>query len=160
MLFRSVTSDGIDYDGDGVYEETYHYAGTRTSRIDLDRNGDRRVDARWLYDAHGLAKSWEGDDDFDGRFEVTAELERGEFSAYSVDREGDGRPNTIIRYRNGVATERELLDPATARVVKRQRFAGDLLRSAEIDADGDGQFERKVEYDELEEPQPSASGAP
>jgi hypothetical protein len=147
-----VTSDGIDYDDDGVHEETFHYAGTKTTRIELDRNGDRRIDGRWLYDTHGLAKSWEADDDFDGRFEVRAELERGQFSTYNVDREGDGRPNTVIRYRNGVATERDLLDPATARVVKRQRFDGDLLSSAEIDADGDGQFERRIEYDQFEEP--------
>jgi hypothetical protein len=146
-----VTSDAIDYDGDGIDEETFHYAGEKLSRIDFDRNGDRRVDGRWLYDHHGLATRWQGDDDFDGRFEITAELERGQFSAYTVDREGDGRPNAILRYRNGIVTERDLLDP-DGRVVKRQRYDGDRLVAAEVDADGDGQFERKIEYDELEEP--------
>jgi len=153
MLFSTpYRTDGVDYDGDGIYDETYHYAGQRLTRTDLDRNGDRRVDGRWLYDTNGVATGWESDDDFDGRFEVTARLERSQFVEERVDRDGDGRSNTVVRYRNGIAIERDLLDAATARVVKRQRFTGDLLSSAEIDADGDGQFEPKVEYDEFEEP--------
>jgi hypothetical protein len=146
------TSEGIDYDGDGYYEQTYHFAGIKTTLIELDRNGDGSVDGRWLYDTHGLATGWEGDDNFDGRFEATAELERGDFSTYRVDSDGDGRPNSITRYRNGIATEVDMLDPATGRVVKRQHFDPYRLLSAEIDADGDGQFERRIEYDEFEEP--------
>jgi hypothetical protein len=67
------TQSGVDLDGDGdgdgVDDETYHYAGATLDRVDYDRNGDRKVDARWFSDVGGAPVRYESDDNFDGRFE-------------------------------------------------------------------------------------------
>ena len=68
-----------------------------------------------------------------------------------LDADGDGRPEQVVHATHGVT---QVIDYFSGdRIVKRARFRAGLLASAEFDADGDGQFERRVSYDPQGEPQ-------
>jgi hypothetical protein len=148
-----VTSQSADFNGDGIEDEIYYYEGVTPTRVDLDRDSDGKVDARWINDFRGVAKRYEGDDNFDGRFEWTSELEQGQIVTSTLDSTGDGNPDSVMRFRHGVLGTIEVYDEAGQRIVARQHFIdGAWNDSTEFDADGDGVFERRVEFDRYGEP--------
>ena len=53
---------------------------------------------------------------------------------------------------HGVERSADIYDEAGQRIVARQNFDGALNTSTEFDYDGDGIFERRVEYDRYGEP--------
>jgi hypothetical protein len=148
-----VTSDGIDYDGDGRFEESWFYSGQKTRLVEYDRNADGHADIQYRYDTNGLVKDASFDEDFDRRFETYSELVRGQPEFSKTDLDGDGFEEILAWFRNGIATEVHYLSPTSRAVIKRERYgAGGVLVSADFDADGDGKFERHVEYDAIGEP--------
>jgi len=150
-LRTPATADRVDYDGDGHDDIHYTYNGRAIARIDYDRNDDGKVDARWIFDVNGAESGYEADDDFDGRFEWQDEAADGEVVRSVLDADGDGRPEQVVHATHGVP---QVIDYFSGdRIVKRARFRAGLLSSAEFDADGDGQFERRVSYDAQGEPQ-------
>jgi hypothetical protein len=149
-----IYSDGVDYDNDGKLEEHYRYAGEKIESAEYDRNSDGTVDARYAYDSHGVATEGWGDDNFDGRFESHSRFVRGQPETTEIDRDGDGFAEEVLRFHNGVVAERELLSPQSRAVIKREHYRDGQLMSAGYDADGDGDFERHVEYDALGDPKP------
>jgi hypothetical protein len=142
--------DAVDYDGDGRNDIRYQYNGRAIARMDYDRDDDGRIDASWIFDVNGAEKEYDADNNFDGRFEWQGEVEDGEVVRNVLDADGDGNPERIERYINGVLTSAEHL--AKGRVLKREQYIAGLLASAEHDVDGDGVFERRVEYDAHGEP--------
>ena len=146
------TSSSADFDSDGIEDEIYHYAGRTLERVDYDRNGDGKIDARWLSDIRGMAVRYESDDDFDGRFELMSDAEKGQVVISTLDENGDGRPDAVTRSKHGVVYSSDIYDEAGRRVVARQTFDGPLGSTTEFDSDGDGVFERRVEYDRYGEP--------
>jgi hypothetical protein len=69
-----------------------------------------------------------------------------------LDGDGDERPEQVLRMRHGVLESVDYHFGSGGRVVKREHYAAGLLESAEFDDDGDGAFERRVEYDAHGEP--------
>ena len=116
-----------------------------------DRNHDGRIDARWLISWDGRAVQYEEDNDFDGRFEWRFDVENELFSRGELDADGDGNPERVSQYRNGVITGQQYLTSG-GRIAKREHYVTGLLASAEFDQDGDGVFERTVQYDAFDEP--------
>jgi hypothetical protein len=153
----TVTKDGVDYDLDGILDERLVMRGSVVSRIESDRNSDRSIDSIQEFDEAGLAARMRFDDNFDGRYESTYYLERGLFVRFELDSNGDDVVDKDCRYTHGVATSCNFYLPGRATPVKRQAFRGGWLVSAEIDADGDGVFDRTILYDAQEEP---IEGAP
>jgi hypothetical protein len=150
-----VTSASADYDGDGIEDQIYHYAGVTLDRVDEDRNGDGKIDARWFNDLQGVAKRYEGDDNFDGRFEWRGDAQRGLLVTSTLDSNGDGNTDAVMHMSHGVLRSVDVYDEAGERVVARHLFVdGFWNESTEFDADGDGVFERRVEYDRYGEPKP------
>jgi hypothetical protein len=147
-----ITTDGVDFDGDGNREETYHYAGSHLSSAEYDRNSDGRTDVRYEYDSHGVTSTSATDEDFDGRFENRWRWERGNPVFAETDRDGDGFAEIITHFSHGVPTDWEYLSPTTHAVTKRSHLKGGQLAWSEYDDDGDGQFERRVSYDERDDP--------
>ena len=148
-LRSPVSSAGVDYDFDGDYEITYHYAGNNPHLTEVDRNDDGRPDVRWEFDASGMEKGLSADDDFDGRFEWRAVMLRGEQHTGRVDRDGDGSIEEIWHFENGVVTSVDMFDESGQRLVSRQHYTHGVRSSAEFDRDGDGAFEQHVEFDRL-----------
>jgi hypothetical protein len=148
------SSNGIDYDDDGILEERYFYAGQKQTGTEQDRNSDGHADVRFEYDSHGVATDSWYDDNFDRRFESHTELRRGQPHVMSTDLDGDGFSEEVVRFQNGVATEWDFVSPSSRAVVKREYYRAGRLFAADFDADADGKFERRVEYDALGEPKP------
>jgi Putative prokaryotic signal transducing protein len=143
-----VTSQGVDYDNDGKYEEQYVYDGDKMKSIEMDRNADGRPDVRYAYDSHGVVETASVDDDFDGRFERIEHLARGQPTRAETDRDGDGFNEQVAYFEHGVIETLEFLSKTTGAVVKRTHYAGGFPTYSEYDDNGDGNFERRSEYDE------------
>ncbi len=146
------SESGVDYDGDENYEIRYHFAGRTTSMTEMDRNGDGKVDAVWHFDVRGVEKDYAYDDDFDGRFEWIGTPRHGQPDVNRLDADGDGRTDVTSYHVHGVERTTDFHRAEDGRVVKRVHLAGGMPISADFDADGDGTFERHVEYDRLGEP--------
>jgi hypothetical protein len=153
LALRSpVTREGVDYDGDGTTDETYIYAGQRVDTIEYDRNADGKVDARWVNDAYQVPKRFDRDDDFDGVFEWRGEMERGWVAQDVMDADENGRPELIAHYLHGVLRTIDVYHAEGRRVVVREHYENQRLTAREVDQDGDGVFERRVELDAHGEP--------
>ncbi len=146
-LNTPVSEDGMDYDGDGDYEISYRYAGKKPTLTEYDRDNDGQTDARWRFDSHGLENVFESDDDFDGKFEWQYEVADGAFVSGARDADGDGKPELATRYSHGVLRSTDVFDAAGSRVVAREFYAGDRVTFTELDRDGDGNFEQRVDFD-------------
>ena len=152
QLDSRVSVSGVDYDGDGSDETVYEYAGPLPKSTTFDRNLDGKVDGRWTFDSRGLESHYESDDDFDGHFEWQAEVDLGEITRSVLDVDDDGRPEQVWHFKHGVLERIDYHFASGGRVVKREHFGAGLLVSAEDDEDGDGVFERRVEFDRHGEP--------
>lgn len=146
------TQAGVDFNGDGVDDETYYYSGDTVARVEIDRNGDGKVDERWINDINGVLSRHEGDDDFDGRFEVESDAKSGRLVTVTLDSNGDGKPDSVSHLQNGIVRTVDVYDEAGRRVVARQNYAEYFDTYTEFDDDGDGIFERRVEYGRYGEP--------
>jgi hypothetical protein len=149
------TLSNADFDNDGITDEIYHYSGNVMERIEFDRNADGNTDALWLFDHRGVPKRYDSDDDFDGRYEWKSDTERGQFVTGRLDANGDGRSDLVMHSIHGVLHHVDVYDEAGQRVVARRNFEGGLgvfNNFTEFDGDGDGVFERRVEFDRYGEP--------
>ena len=68
------------------------------------------------------------------------------------DRGRAGRPDLIEYNALGRLDSVEFIDRTTGRVKKRMYYKLDAKVREEIDEDGDGKFERVIEFDEFENP--------
>lgn len=80
-----VTSDGVDYNDDGVLDERWIYKDNRIYRVQFDRNLDGKVDAVNYYSRKGLIYKSEYDDDFDGVYETKFTYKRGNVQLHEPD---------------------------------------------------------------------------
>jgi hypothetical protein len=152
VLRTPYTRSGVDFDRNGVDDEIYHYRGDVVDLVEYDRNGDGKVDARWISDVQGSPDVYEADDDFDGRFEAKSEAVRNQVVKTTVDLNGDGRPEFVSHLPNGVLRTIDVYDEDGKRIVARQSYADGWNHFTEFDDDGDGTFERRVEFDRYGEP--------
>ena len=147
-LRTPVATDRADSNDDGILDEFYVYRGQALSRVDYDRNADGMIDARWLYDLNGHPERYESDDDFNGSFEWSHSIREDSTADHVRDADGDGRPELMMHFRHDVARG-DTLYSADGRVVARSRYDNGVLVSREIDKDGDGRFERRIEFDAM-----------
>jgi hypothetical protein len=145
-LRTPVSTEPVDTDGDGVADEFYVYRGQVLSRIDYDRNDDHKIDARWLYDLNGKPERYESDDDFNGSFEWTSGIKKDSVVDHARDVDGDGRPELVVHFRHDVPRSDSIYSP-TGKLVAKSRYENGMLASRELDKDGDGHFERRIEFD-------------
>jgi len=123
---------------------------------EYDRNSDGRIDARWIAGVSGAPIGYEEDNDYDGRMETHMDVdEYGYYTHGVLDTNGDGRPEQTWHFDRGKLEQVDFHFGSGGRVVKRQFFKGWLLDHAEYDDDGDGRFERRVDYDSHAEPKSS-----
>ena len=152
VLRTPYTSETVHLDGDGIVDEIYHYRGQVLESTERDRNADRKIDLRWLNDFNGIPVGYESDDDFDGVFEWTGEVERGDLKRAVEDSDRDGRPESVQVFVHGVLRTHDIYEATGSHVVARETFDNAMHVSTEFDKDGDGVFERRVDYDGNAEP--------
>jgi hypothetical protein len=146
-----ITSSGIDYTGDGNFDEVWIYRGNRLHRTEIDRNRDGRVDHIYEYDRRGLVQRSRSDDDFDGHFETVTHFRDGEAYLIESDRNQDGHMDYRAHLRHGVFEWVEFMDSRTGFVRKRQHYESNKPVSAEYDSSGDGVLDTCYRYDAFEE---------
>ena len=151
-LNSPVTSDGIDYDGDGTLEEKWIYNGSILKRTEVDRNDDGEPDEIYYYDLHGLLKSAKFDPDLDGVFEGTTSYKDGKALRSLYDLDKDGFSEYRESYSLGLFISASYYSPETKNIKKIQYYEnGLLLIMAEVDTDGDGHLDTQYNYDRFEE---------
>jgi hypothetical protein len=153
MLFYKtpVTTDGIDYDGDGKLDLKWTYANQRISRTEIDRNFDRKVDYIARYDRRGLIESSSADDNFDGVFEINSRYVHEDMIWSEYDTTGDGLVDYRMEFKYGVLDKILFLNSHNRQPIKIQYFKNGKMVSSELDTNGDGVLDTAHIYDELEE---------
>ena len=146
-----VTDDGIDYNNDGELDERWLYKDNRINRVELDRNLDGKVDAVNYYNLKGLIYKSEKDDNFDGTYETSYKYKRGNVYLHESDINQDGKLDLISNFEHGILAEVEISGPEVNSPRKKQRYEMNKLVSAELDLNGDGEYEISYEYDFYEE---------
>ncbi len=123
-------------------------------RDPYDRNRDGKNDAVEEYIDRKLVGA-KYDNDFDGYFETTVWYNpNGSAIRTEVDRDRDGKPDVIEYYTMGKLDSVEFIDSTTRQVRKRAFIKLDVKVREEIDEDGDGKFEKIIEFDQFENPKP------
>jgi hypothetical protein len=145
-------SSGIDSNGDGLLDETYHYQGQLIKKVEADRNRDGEIDYVFNYGLDGIISEGLGDNDFNGTFEDTTKYRNGNPVSTQIDSNADGKVDYVLGYEDGVLVQAEFLDTATGKTRKKQHFRLGKLVEDEWDSNRDGNYDRKTTYDEYEEP--------
>jgi len=152
LFFQSsVEYDGVDYDGDGTFDEVYEYLGDNLRVVRLDRNRDGKIDLIYEYSIKGLAKASLFDNDFDARYETRCSIRKGNTHACRTDADNDGFYEREEDYLNDVLSSISFFDPVTKKLKKKQYFSDAVLSHADIDLDGDERLETRYHYDKYEE---------
>ena len=146
-----VTEDGVDVNGDGVLDEKWIYRDNRISKTEVDRNFDRKVDIVYFFDRRGILKEATFDDNFDGVFETVYKYKDGLTHSRNSDLNQDGNVDYRASFKYGDIDEVEILGEGQEPRSKRQKFQMGKLISAELDSNGDGNFDVVYEYDYFEE---------
>ena len=146
-----VTEDGIDMNGDGVLDEKWIYRDNRISKTEVDRNFDRKIDIVYFFDRRGILKEATFDDNFDGVFETVYKYKDGLTHSRNSDLNQDGNVDYRASFKYGDIDEVEILGEGQDPRSKRQKFQMGKLISAELDSNGDGNFDVVYEYDYFEE---------
>ena len=117
-----------------------------------DRNNDGKEDfVETIRD--GILVEQKLDDDFNGIFETVYKFNRKGFvTKGEVDRNQDGTPDLIGDYTFGIFKSEDFLDAKTGKVKKRAYFKLGAKVREEIDVDGDGKFDKTIDFDEYEDP--------
>lgn len=146
-----ITTDGIDYDGDGQIDEKWTYVNHMISKAEQDRNFDGRFDAIYQYDRNGLLKSSRYDENFDGLYETELVYENGNPVKQFSDTNDNSVRDYIAVYKNGVFVHESFLDEVTLKPVKVSYYGPFQIEKSELDTTGDGYLDTIHEYDELGE---------
>ena len=146
-----VTEDGIDMNGDGVLDEKWIYRDNRISKTVVDRNFDRKIDIVYFFDRRVILKEATFDDNFDGVFETVYKYKDGLTHSRNSDLNQDGNVDYRASFKYGDIDEVEILGEGQDPRSKRQKFQMGKLISAELDSNGDGNFDVVYEYDYFEE---------
>lgn len=152
FLRSPVTTDGIDYNRDGVLDEKWIYAPSgRPVRTEIDRNLDGKVDYISKFDPSGIIESAESDDDFNGSFETRMRFRTGNVERSDTDTDGDGFADLRVLYKGGVVVTNEFIHPNTGYPLRIEHYRLGKLTKAEIDTNADGVVEAVVTYSPLGE---------
>lgn len=141
-----------DYNRDGYPDEWVYWRGDSVSRVEVDRNHDGEVDAKYTYSVRNGVESGATDDDFNGTFEYVSEFKYAQPYVDEVDVSGNGQPDRRYHYRDGVLTKVDFFQPSSRIVRKSQIYeSGVKLVEARWDSDNNGVLDTLITYGPYEE---------
>jgi hypothetical protein len=146
-----ITSDGIDYNGDGILDEKWTFIDGRISKTEIDGNLDGNIDLIHKYDRQEFISSSKADDDFNGVFETRAKYSDGNMVWSESDTNNDGFYDYRMDFEFGRLDTITFIDPITEKVLKIQKYGSTKMISAEVDIDRDGVLDTVYKYDDIEE---------
>jgi len=146
-----VSEDGMDMNGDGKLDERWIYRDNRISKTEVDRNLDNKIDIVYYFDRKGILKEAKFDENFDGVYETEIKYKNGQPHSKGSDLNQDGNIDYKVSYKYGDVDEIEIIGEGGDLRTKRQKYRMGKLVSAELDSNGDGNFDVEYVYDNLEE---------
>lgn len=135
-----------DTNGDGETDQWTLYVKGQPTLMRSDRNGDGKIDQVVRY-KKGVAHTAAQDNDFDGYHETQYSYRGNEIFDFSIDRDGDGKPDYRGHGEYGLAQLEEWLDPQ-GRIIKQVRHTALRTLDGKYDSDGDGTLDVERIYDE------------
>jgi hypothetical protein len=137
-----VSTTGFDHDRNGVLDEkwTVSPAGV-TSKYELDRNLDGKVDFISYFDSQSKPSSTESDDDFNGTFETKTRYRGANAEFVDTDTNGDGNSDLRSYYTNGVLLTSTYLNPSTGLALRVEHYKLGKIVKVEIDSNKDGKLD-------------------
>ncbi|MFN0314042.1 MAG: DUF2007 domain-containing protein, partial [Burkholderiales bacterium] len=146
--FRTpVSHDGIDYNRDGVLDTRWTKSPNGVLAVSkTDRNFDGKPDYIEHFDENGNISTAEADDNFDGAYETRYRFSLGDFEYGEVDTDGDKLPNIVWRFKHGVLSSGEYINPYSGNPFRIEYYEFGTTVRAEIDINGDGKLDRHLFY--------------
>jgi hypothetical protein len=136
-----------DSDGDGKFETISYMDGARIVRIEIDKNGDGKVD-RWEYyganqklEKVGTSRANDGKEDAWSFFDAS-----GAVSRIEVSTKRDGKANRIEYYEKDALVRVEEDTDGDGRVDKWESYEGPRLASVAFDLEHRGTPDRRLVY--------------
>lgn len=146
-------SQGVDHNKDGKLDEQWFYSKTGTlTRTEVDRSFDGKVDYIATADRAGVLERGESDDDFNGVFETRMQFQFGSLSVVETDTDGDSFPDLVTGFEDGVLKQNAFISSKSGKPFRVEHFRLGRLIYAEIDRDGDGTLEGRVDFNAKGEP--------
>ena len=97
----------MDLDDNGVPESQVHFEGEKITRVESDKNFDKKIDATIRY-KDGFRDKAEIDSDFDGVIDTWIEYYiTGRPSVIEMDKNRDGKPDRFKYFKNDYIYKRE-----------------------------------------------------
>lgn len=146
-----ITSDGIDYNGDGIIDEKWIFIDGRLSKTEIDGNLDGKIDLIFKYDRQEFISSSKADEDFNGVFETRSKFSDGKIVWSKSDTDNDGFYDYRMDFEFGVLDTVTFFDPITRKPLKIQKYGFIKMISSEVDTDRDGVLDTVYMYDDIEE---------
>ena len=147
-----VDTHTADYNRDGNPDEWVYWRGGVVSSVDVDRNHDGKIDAKYHYSPRNSVEKGEFDNDFDGTFEYVSEYRYAQPLFDEVDIDGDGQSDRRYYYVNGILAKIDMFRPSTRIVRRSQTYeSGVKLIEARWDSDDDGVLDTLITYGPVEE---------
>jgi hypothetical protein len=136
-----------DAGGDGKFGTVSYMDGARIVRIEIDRDGDGKVD-RWEYygpeqklEKIGFSRANDGIEDAWSFFDADGAVVRIETSTRR-----DGKPNRFEHYAGNVLTHAEEDTDGDGRIDKWETYDGQRLASVAFDTRHRGMADRRLVY--------------
>ncbi len=141
-----------DYNRDGVADEIWTYSASgKPLEMTVDRNFDGKIDYVQKFNAEGVATEAKADDDFNGIFETHIRFARGQTERIETDTNADGYPEMHAIYQSGVLQKIKFLNPQNHQPQRTEYFELGRMRYAEVDSNGDGAMDERIDYSALGE---------
>jgi len=126
---RTVTTEGVDYTGDGNLDEKWFYSRSGwLQRIEIDRNRDGRIDLIYFYDPKGIIEKEERDDDFDDIFESRCFYLHGNTDRCELTPHKEGSYHFHDFFQNGVIETTQIIDPEKQTILRIERYHLGILQ--------------------------------
>jgi hypothetical protein len=118
-------------------------------KADEDRNGDGKADLRTTYDDSNRPLLTLEDGNFDGRWDTRIEYENGIESKASSDLDHDGSFDSAMSYEKGVPATELVTPGGEGNPLFRKVFKNGVLESRWEDADRDGAWDQRIDFDAM-----------
>ena len=136
-----------DYNHTGKPDHFYTYANGKISKIEVDRNGDGKIDEWEYFDSEGRPDRIEYDNNFDGRPDVWYFFKNGTVVRSEEDTDFNGKPDWFGYYENGILLRMDCRPNGSEIVIRRLIYEHAVLREEWVDENHDGKFDYKILID-------------
>lgn len=122
--------------------------GTNT-KMDLDRNGDGKVDARSVFDAKGQNIESFADNNFDGKWDTRFVMREGVVVTSEQDLDFDGAFDCRSRFKDGVIAEQTVTPGGSGNPLFRYEYKDGVAVASWSDPERDGKWNERIEFDPM-----------